>query len=128
MCVAFRPKRAAVLVVAATLAACATEDGYRRNVEAMIGQTEATLVSTHGVPDATHRADGAENTADEKGAKFVTYRRGSTDTIPGYCSFVPRIGYYCAPPQTYTYVCITTFRIEGGIVRSWTSQGNACRA
>lgn len=112
------------LAAALMVASCATEEGLRKLADTTLGQTEAQLVGRLGPPDNVYTSD-ASNTGGA--AKFLTWRRGSVGTAPGYVNCV---GTYCfvQPATAYAVGCAITFRLEDGVVRSYRYEGNGCRA
>lgn len=123
--------RGMLVVTLVLVSACGTTEGYRKAADATVGMTEEQIIQRFGPPQNVHRADGTNTTlvagAPNAGSKFLTYLRGGSITIPGYYQCV-RGFCWVNPPQTYTEVCETTFRIEAGKVAGVTFQGNGCRA
>lgn len=107
------------------LAGCTSLADLRAEREAQlgsfIGQSEADLVRTLGVPSRQFETDGH---------RFLAYLERRVDFVPGYSPFRPyRYGFGFAPgfpPQAIERSCETTFEIVTGQVFSYALRGNAC--
>ena len=113
------------LVLLTLLAGCASFADQRAAREAelasYIGQSEADLVRSLGVPSRTLNTDGH---------RFLAYLDRRVDFVPGYSPFRPyRFGFGYGPafpPQAIERSCETTFEIADGKVASFALRGNAC--
>jgi len=116
----------AMSVGALILAACATEENYRKIMDTWVGAPESRLVDKMGPPTGFYERDGA---------RYLTYTRQSTRLIPGT---PPKIGtnyvtgeaetYGGTDPYTVTDTCATTFLVEKGVVTRYQYRGNDCVA
>lgn len=117
-----------IALVALLVAGCATQKGYEEILNTWINQPESDLVASWGAPDATYEAGGD---------KFLTYSNSRSGYVPavqpnyqttviGNTAYTNAIG--GVPGHSYMISCKTTFRVRNGAVRSWSHEGNGCRA
>lgn len=134
------------LLLAAALAACATNGKFQAKMNSFIGQPEIALVGALGQPA------GRYETAD--GAKVISFARSGQMVLPGAqtttavtsntygtvtmnqgvrqaagnysqtsTTYVPQQ----APATTIALSCVVNFTLDSrGIVQSWTATGNHC--
>jgi len=115
----------AVLAILIGLTACTAGQDRERYLTSLVGQPEAELVRSMGVPNRSYETGGR---------KFVAYDRRSTvffGASPfggygyGYGFFGPGV-YTGFPAEAVERRCETTFEIGAGRVLSWIDRGNAC--
>jgi hypothetical protein len=104
------------------LAACATGPGIEARLAPFVGQTEAALVASLGVPTRTHEVDGL---------RFLQYeeRRQELHHLDPYWGrpygrFAPMP---LAGPMLLTRSCDVTFTLRAGRVEGFAIRGDDCR-
>jgi len=121
-------RRILVLFALALLAACGpTRQERQAELNRMIGQTEAAVVSQFGVPTRTFETGGL---------RFLAYEETRLAYAPGYVGYGPwggpwgpggwYAGGFVGFPPTVERVCETTFEIGAGLVRQVTMRGSGC--
>jgi hypothetical protein len=110
-----------LLVVAALLAGCATEEKYRQSLAATIGMSESQLVMRYGAPAATYETGGS---------RYLTYRQDVSyyqlDEPPymlgNFGEWVP------TNPSGHVVRrgCDTTFQLTKDTVTAYNFTGNSC--
>ena len=121
------------LIPVLLLAACAVPSpAERARLNQMIGQDEATLLRTYGVPNRTYQTGGAT---------FLAYEQSSTEIDPGFGDFGPfggfgpygggfggfyGDGFGGVPTSVQTLTCQTTFEVTAGKVAGWSLHGDGC--
>ncbi len=122
--------RYACLIILALLGGC-TDGGAARRAQAnaLIGQSEADLVRTLGVPTRTIETDGR---------RFLAYEDRRLDVVPGFGGGYAGFGFggfnrfgglgfgTSFPEEIVERGCATTFELNGGRVQAWTLRGNDC--
>ena len=136
-------KRAAVLLVAAAaLAACATQEKYEQSLNGWIGRTSAELAASWGAPtEREERADGSTALTYERqrsrpvptGALVqptTVYIKGTPGGVGPGDSYGAGTGYVIGAPRARVVMeCVTTFTADrSGKITGWTAEGNDCRA
>lgn len=135
-------RAAALLVVAAALAACATREGYEQSLNGWIGQTSAELAASWGPPtDRQNLADGSTAlTYDKQRSRLIptgalvqpttVYVKGTPAQGGPGTSYGSGTGYVIqTPPARVVMECVTTFTADrSGKITGWTAEGNDCRA
>lgn len=112
--------RVSLLLVAATLAGCATGPTRSEVLASLVGHPEADALRVLGAPNRILEASGS---------KFLAYdeRQVGYAPAPGFGPYGPfGYGYYFPPAVPYQRVCETTVEVLGGVVRSWNLRGNGC--
>ncbi len=105
------------LLLTAALAACTTEAEHKRIVEAWVGSSEASLVSSSwGAPNRVY------TTGD--GAHVLTYSDARAMTWTSPSSAYRNYNY---ATHTFHMSCQTTFTVEDGIITRVAYRGNDCR-
>jgi hypothetical protein len=126
------------LSVMLVLSACATSQKYDKELQNWIGRKETALESAWGRPSAQKYLSPTD--------KVVTYTRVSEWFIPSEYYFYndgwgetnviydPFMNEYDFTPYAQLVdteveeVCQTSFRVENGIITSWSWRGNNCVA
>ena len=121
------PMKRATLVALLLLSACDPYALQRRQaaLAAYVGQSEADLVRSFGVPTRSFDAGGH---------RFLAYDQGSVDIVPPLYPWRPYgwgggFGYGYGgdfPAQVVQRTCETTFEVAGGRVIGFSLRGNAC--
>ncbi len=114
-----------LLMMILLLTGCASFGDARAEREAQltgfIGQSEADLVRTLGVPSRQFEADGH---------RFLAYVDRRVELVPGSMLWRPyRYGFGYGPvfpPQAIEQSCETTFEVVGGKVTSFALRGRGC--
>lgn len=126
-----RPLLAAL--AALTLSACATREGFVARQSALVGQSEAELVATLGVPARTYDVEGRRFLQYED-RRLVSYGGAYPYGGLGYGfgrrGFGTGLGFGLGGgyPLIETRSCDTTFEVHGGRVVGFGARGNACVA
>jgi len=121
------------------LAGCATQEKFRAIMDTYIGASEQSLVSGLGIPSGSY--------AFNEHSKVLTFERSGQMVLPGVQTTQAvsstTTGYVNSRPftaQTTTYVpqqgapmliqmnCTIRFSLWDGVVRSYTWEGNNCKA
>ena len=141
-------KRLIIAAVTLQLAGCATQAGFSQLMNGYIGQPESALIARLGVPSSTHQLDSK--------SKMLQFDKSRTIVLPGMTTSTPvrtttngqvSVGQMGQLPATGTYTststtwvpskapdvtiaqqCSVRFKVDSGIVTSWSADGNACRA
>jgi hypothetical protein len=109
------------------MAACATEEGYKKQVESWIGASEEQLVMQWGTPNGVYETGGS---------RFLTYTDVNDYVVPGSAPYVRtevignQIITHTTPgsdPFPVHEDCATTFRITDGKVVDYSFKGNHCK-
>ncbi len=129
------------LVVAVTLAGCATTANYNKVAQSWVGATETDLIRAWGAPQYTYPLPN--------GDRFLVWDRSSSYTTPTTISpgFYPGYGYWGGPWHGPFYggvyasptiisggeevhlVCRTEFEVDKeGRVVGYRTEGNNCKA
>ena len=132
--------RAIAILALLIVAGCATAEKFKQHMDSTLGYTEGQLIARIGPPD---RAYGAGD-----GTKVLQYTRSASWVIPGQSVRTPQTssttmtspygGTYTGTTTTYTQTttpahvvpltCVMNFIFRGGVVSSWNSSGNGCKA
>jgi hypothetical protein len=111
-----------LLLLPLVVAACATEPPLAVRLQPLVGKTEAELVQTLGVPNATYVAGGD---------RFLQYEDQTSTIYPGDPYWGGRYrrfgGPIYSPPLVVTRTCAITFALRDQRVASFTFRGNGCR-
>lgn len=120
----------APFIILALLGGCVDVGAERRaQANALVGQTEADLVRTLGVPARTIETDGR---------RFLAYEDRRLDILPGFGGGFGGFGYggfnrfggfglgAGVPGEIVESGCATTYELSGGRVQAWTLRGNDC--
>ncbi len=120
----------ACLIILALLGGCVDGGAARRaQANALVGQSEADLVRTLGVPTRTIETDGR---------RFLAYEDRRLDVLPGFGGGYGGFGYggfnrfgglgfgAGVPGEIIESGCDTTYELSGGRVQAWTLRGNGC--
>jgi hypothetical protein len=117
-----------LVVIAFVITGCATHENYKKILDTWVGQSEADLIRSWGVPINSYDAGGntflvyqttRQYTTQGQPSTYSTYNVGNTyytQEHKGYSS------------QSYERSCVTTFELLYGTIISWRSQGNDCTA
>jgi hypothetical protein len=120
--------RILIVLICATLSACATTAGYEKILRSQVGSDEVALIRAWGSP---------VNSYETGGRKFLTYSSRRNVYIPGTAptyktSIIGNTAYTTSSGGTsasnISMSCETTFEIAGGKVVSWRYKGNDCTA
>lgn len=108
----------------ATLAGCATREGFEARQATLVGRSEADLVATLGVPARVYEAEGR---------RFLQYEDRRIISYPGSVGFGYGFGYRHFGhggfgPSIETRACDVTYELRGGRVIGFAARGNACVA
>ena len=141
-------KRVLLVAAALHLAGCATTAGFATMMDGYIGQPESALIARLGVPSSTYQLDAKSKMLQFDKSRTIVLP-GMTTTTPvrtttngqvsvGQMGQLPATGTYTststtwvpskAPDVTIAQQCSVRFKVDSGIVTSWTADGNACRA
>ena len=105
------------IIVALMIAGCqgptATQDGYVETLNSWIGSSEASLVSSWGVPDSVYEAGGKT---------YLTYLLRVRSA--GYTS--TKFGNTIYTRSSGGKSCKTTLTVEREIIVEWNALGNNC--
>ncbi len=116
------------------LAACAVPSAAERaRLDSMIGQSEAALLRSYGVPTRSYATGGGT---------FLAYEQSSTEIDPGFGGFdgfgpggfgpyggfggFYGEGFGGVPTSVQTLTCQTTFEVAAGKVAAWSLHGDGC--
>ena len=112
--------RSAALLVALTVPiACADQLEQRQaRLAPLVGRPVGDLIQQLGVPSRTFQASGVD---------YLAYDERRIEVLPGLWGGPFWFGgWNSLPPEVVQWQCETTFAVAGGVVRSFTLQGNAC--
>lgn len=112
--------RVAALLVATSVAGCATGPTRSEVLASLVGRPEADAIRTLGAPNRILQANNS---------RFLAYDERSLNYAPGpgFGPYGPfGYGYFIPVTVPYERSCETTVEVTGGVVRSWNLRGNGC--
>lgn len=97
------------------LTACATVEGYERNLNSWVGASESDLVSHWGPPQEDYKMnDGKIITYHFNGGSYAFGQQGLNNSY-----VINNVNYWC---KTHFYIN------NGDIITNWRWEGNSCKA
>jgi hypothetical protein len=110
------------LMLLPLLAGCAIEPPLETRLQPFVGQSEAALVASLGVPNSTYETEGL---------RFLQYEDRTSTIYPGdpyWGRPYGRFGPVLSPaPLIITRTCSITFTLRQGQVTAFSFRGNGCR-
>lgn len=115
-----RPALVLVFLALSLLAACQSEQSYRKELRTWLGKTEAELIAARGVPDQAFVS--GDN------IRYLTYHSSSLNksSSRAVCNSTTSVTGFSATTSCQQLYCKETFRIEKNIIENVKAEGNNC--